>query len=83
VPPHTRMTVLASRGKLERGYNLIQNYWKLGASGPLRSAFEVHVAYNFLEKSSSVERTNVDVFLAGIEKAFRYPLDVYMSFKAA
>jgi len=35
------------------------------------------VAYNFLENSSSMERTNVDVFLAGIEKAFRYPLDIY------
>jgi hypothetical protein len=42
------------------------------------------VAYNFLEKSSSdMERTNVDVFLAGIEKAFRYPLDIYTSIKAA
>jgi hypothetical protein len=32
-----------------------------------------------------MERTNVDVFLAGIEKAFRHPSDIYiyMSFMAA
>jgi uncharacterized protein len=36
------------------------------------------MAHNFLEKSSSMERTNVDVFLAGIEKAFRHPSDIYI-----
>jgi hypothetical protein len=34
---------------------------------------------NFLGKSS-MERMNADVFLAGLEKAFRY---IYMSFNAA
>jgi hypothetical protein len=41
------------------------------------------MAHNFLEKSSSMERTSVDVFLAGIEKAFRHTSDIYTSFMAA
>src|SRR5215204_7631724 len=57
--------------EIEHYYDLIQNLLKACCLGPQGSAFEVYMICNFLGKSS-MERMNADVFLAGLEKAFRY-----------